>query len=125
MRTPLEAVPTAGGAEFGEILVAGAMAAVVMLGVGYVVLRERLGHTTWVGRLADRIAELDGLPRWVGLPMYLLLASLLAAAFGVWWDVPIHMQNGRDSGPLANPSHYPIFLGILGGAVWHAIRPMF
>jgi hypothetical protein len=114
--SPLEAAPTAGGAAVDEILIAAAMAAVVMLSVWYVVLRERLGHTTWVGRLADRISEIDGLPRWVGLPMYLLLASLLTAAFGVWWDVPIHMQNGRDSGPLANPSHYPIFLGILGFA---------
>jgi hypothetical protein len=113
---PLEAAPTAGGAAFDEILIAAAMAAVVMVSVWYVVLRERLGHRTWVGRLADRISEIDGLPRWVGLPMYLLLLSLLAAAFGVWWDVPIHMQNGRDSGPLANPSHYPIFLGILGFA---------
>ena len=112
----LETTPTAGGAAFDEILVAAAMAAVVMLSVGYVVVRERLGQPTWVGRLADRISEVDGLPRWVGLPMYLLLGSLLAAAFGVWWDVPIHMQNGRDEGPLANPSHYPIFLGILGFA---------
>lgn len=115
MRIPLEAaVPSAGGAEFGEILYAGAMAAVVIGAFGWVVFRERTGHPTWVGRLADKVAEIDGLPRWVGLPTYLLLVSLLAAAFGVWWDVPIHMQNGRDEGPLANPSHYPIFLGILG-----------
>ncbi len=115
MTIPLEAAaPSAGGAEFGEILYAGAMAAVVILTFGWVVYRERTGHTTWVGRLADKVAEIDGLPRWVGLPTYLLLVSLLAAAFGVWWDVPIHMQNGRDEGPLANPSHYPIFLGILG-----------
>ena len=116
IRPLAEATPTAGGAAFSEILVAAAMAAVVMTTVGYVVVRERLGKTTLVGRLADRISELDGLPRWVGLPMYLLQLSLLVAAFGVWWDVPIHMQNGRDSGPLANPSHYPIFLGILGFA---------
>lgn len=115
MHAPLEtAAPTAGGAAFGEILIAGALVAVVMLAFGYVVLRERTGHPTLVGRLADRISEIDGLPRWVGLPMYLLLAALLCAAFGVWWDVPIHMQNGRDEGPLANPSHYFILFGILG-----------
>ena len=106
--------PTAGGAAFGEILIAGAMAGVVMLAFGWVVLRERQGHLTLVGRLADKISEYDGLPRWVGLPAYLCIASLLTAGWGVWWDVPIHMQNGRDEGPLANPSHYPIFLGILG-----------
>lgn len=106
--------PTAGGAAVDEILIAGAMAGVVMLAVGWQVLRERQGHRTAVGRLADAVARVDGLPRWVGLPMYLAIASLLTAGFGVWWDVPIHMQNGRDEGPLANPSHYPIFLGILG-----------
>lgn len=111
---PLEAAPSAGGAAFGEILIAAALVAVVMLTFGWIVLRERTGHTTLVGRLADKLSELDGLPRWVGLPMYLLLAALLCAAFGVWWDVPIHMQNGRDEGPLANPSHYFILFGILG-----------
>jgi len=106
--------PTAGGAAFDEILIAGLMAGAVMLTVGWEVLRERQGHPTVVGRVADAVARVDGLPRWVGLPMYLAILSLLSAGFGVWWDVPIHMQNGRDEGPLANPSHYPIFLGILG-----------
>lgn len=114
MTLPLEAAPSAGGAEFGEILIAAALVGVVMLAFGWVVLRERTGHATLVGRLADKISTIDGLPRWVGLPMYLLLAALLCAAFGVWWDVPIHMQNGRDEGPLANPSHYFILFGILG-----------
>ena len=114
MLIPLAETPTAGGAAFSEILYAGAMASVVMAFFGWVVLRERQGHATVVGRLADLVSRYDGLPRWAGLPMYLCLVSLLTAGFGVWWDVPIHMQNGRDEGPLANPSHYPIFLGILG-----------
>lgn len=111
---PPEEAPTAGGAAFDEILIAAGMAGAVMLAFGWIVLRERQGHTTLVGRLADRISEIDGLPRWAGLPSYLCIVSLLTAGFGVWWDVPIHMQNGRDEGPLANPSHYFIFLGILG-----------
>ncbi|MET3961419.1 hypothetical protein ABIE44_001353 [Marmoricola sp. OAE513] len=114
MTLPLEAAPSAGGAAFSEILIAAALVGAVMLAFGWVVLRERTGHPTLVGRLADKISTIDGLPRWVGLPMYLLLAALLCAAFGVWWDVPIHMQNGRDEGPLANPSHYFILFGILG-----------
>ena len=108
--------PPAGGAGVEEILVAAGIAGVVIAAVGWEVLRERQGHPTLVGRLADKISEHDGLPRWVGLPMYLTVISLLTAGFGVWWDVPIHMQNGRDEGPLANPAHYPIFLGILGFA---------
>ncbi len=109
-----EEAPTAGGAAFDEIIIAGAMATAVMLPFAWITLRERQGHATLVGRLADRVSKLDGLPRWCGLPIYLCIVSLLSAAFGVWWDVPIHMQNGRDEGPLANPSHYFIFIGILG-----------
>ncbi len=112
---PLEdSAPGAGGAAFSEILIAAGMAGAVMIAFGWIVARERLGHRTLAGRLADKLSTIDGLPRWAGLPMYLLLGALLTAAFGVWWDVPIHMQNGRDEGPLANPSHYAIFLGILG-----------
>ena len=114
--TAAETPPPAGGAAFSEILYAALIAGVVIAAVGWEVLRERQGHRTLVGRLADKISEYDGLPRWVGLPMYLTVISLLTAGFGVWWDVPIHMQNGRDEGPLANPAHYPIFLGILGFA---------
>lgn len=106
--------PPAAGAAFDEILIAGAMAGVVILFFGWVILRERMDKPTFVSRFADWVAELVKLPRWVALPAGLGLVSVLCAGWGVWWDVPIHMQNGRDEGPLANPSHYPIFLGILG-----------
>ncbi|WP_203338291.1 hypothetical protein [Nocardioides limicola] len=108
----IDVIP-AGGAALDEILIAGAMAGVVILVFGWITWRERGGHTTLVGRFADWLSTKDGLPRWAGLPSYMLVAALLCAGFGVWWDVPIHMQNGRDEGPLANPSHYFIFFGIL------------
>ena len=108
------ATPPAGGAAFHEILIAAGIASVVILFFGWVTLMERTNRPTFVGRLADWAAKISGLPRWVALPIALGLISIASAAWGVWWDVPIHMQRGRDSGPLANPSHYPIFLGILG-----------
>ena len=109
-----EATPPAGGAASSEILIAAGIAGVVILFFGWVILSERADRPTFVSRFADWVADLVKLPRWVALPAGLGLVSVLAAGWGVWWDVPIHMQNGRDSGPLANPSHYPIFLGILG-----------
>ena len=108
------AAPSAGGAAFHEILIAAGIAAVPVLFFGWVTLRERTGHTTLVGRLADWAAAFSGVPRWLALPVVLGIVSVLSAGLGVWWDVPIHMQNGRDPGPLANPSHYPILLGLLG-----------
>lgn len=68
MTHPLAATPPAGGAAFHEILYAAAIAGVVIIFVAWEVLRERQGHRTVIGRLADKVAEIDGLPRWVGLP---------------------------------------------------------
>jgi hypothetical protein len=114
LRSVAESGAPAGGSAFGEILIAMAIAVGVYIPLGWFLLRERGGHRTLLGRPADRVSAIDGLPRWAGLPIYLGIGSLLLAGFGVYWDVPIHMQFGRDEGPLANPSHYPIFLGILG-----------
>src|SRR5919199_687172 len=52
-----------------------------------------------------------------------LVATLLSAVFGLYWDVSLHIDNGRDPGPLANPAHYFILLGLFGifTAGWLAI----
>lgn len=107
-----EEAPPAGGAALDQVLIAAAAFAVIYIPIGIFLMRERDGKSTVIGRLADRVAAIDGLPRWAGLPGYLAVAALLSCAFGVYWDVPIHMQNGRDEGPLANPSHFPIMFGI-------------
>ncbi len=41
----------------------------------------------------------------------------------MYWDISIHIDNGRDAGPLANIAHYPILLGLMGifAAGWLAI----
>ncbi|WP_408895777.1 hypothetical protein ACJ5H2_12760 [Nocardioides sp. R1-1] len=109
-----EQAPPAGGAALDQVLIAAAAFAAIYVPLGIFLLRERDGKATLLGRLADRVAAVDGLPRWAGLPGYLAVISLIACAFGVYWDVPIHMQNGRDEGPLANPSHFPIMFGIFG-----------
>lgn len=109
-----EQSPPAGGAALDEILLAAAAFAAIYVPLGIFLLRERDGKPTLIGRFADRVAAADGLPRWAGLPSYLAVISLISCAFGVYWDVPIHMQVGRDEGPLANPSHFPIMFGIFG-----------
>jgi hypothetical protein len=39
---------------------------------------------------------------------------LLIALFGMYWDISLHVDVGRDSGPLANPAHYFILAGLFG-----------
>lgn len=106
--------PPAGGAALDEVVLAFLIIVGVYIPIGWFLLRERTGHATAIGRAADWMASKDGMPRWAGLPIYLAVLSLISCGFGVYWDVPIHMQYGRDEGPLANPSHFPILFGILG-----------
>jgi len=40
--------------------------------------------------------------------------SIICALFGFIWDVSRHIGNGRDPGPLANPAHYFIIIGLFG-----------
>ncbi|GAA1606945.1 hypothetical protein [Kribbella karoonensis] len=110
------AVPlaTTGTATFGQIAVVTGVVGALYLALAVLLWRERTGHGTLVGRLADTIGRLDGVPRWAALTPYLHAVSLLACAFGVWWDIAIHIDRGRDTGPFGTPAHYPIFFGILG-----------
>ena len=36
------------------------------------------------------------------------------AVFGMYWDISLHIDDGRDAGPLANPAHYFILFGLFG-----------
>lgn len=103
-----------GTASFDQIAIVTGFVTLVYAGLALVLWRERTGRETVVGRLAGFVGRVDGVPRWAALSPYIHVVSLLAAAFGVWWDIAVHIDNGRDTGPFGTPAHYPIFFGILG-----------
>jgi hypothetical protein len=105
---------TTGTASFDQIAIVTGLVGLMYVALAVLLWRERTGHVTLVGRLADTIGRLDGVPRWAALTPYLHAVSLLACAFGVWWDIAVHIDRGRDTGPFGTPAHYPIFFGILG-----------
>ncbi|MGE5718581.1 MAG: hypothetical protein ACM3XQ_01760, partial [Nocardioidaceae bacterium] len=113
--------PSAGGAPIDQILVVAGFTAVVYAAILWVMARERTGHRTLVGRAADAASRVDGSPRWFALPLAISVAGALSGAVGLYWDVSFHIAVGRDEGPLANPAHYLIFIGLIaifaGGAL--------
>jgi hypothetical protein len=112
MTVPLAA--STGTATFDQVAIVTGLVSLMYLALAVLLWRERTGRPTLVGRLADTVGRLDGVPRWAALTPYLHAASLLACAFGVWWDIAVHIDRGRDTGPFGTPAHYPIFFGILG-----------
>jgi hypothetical protein len=106
--------PPAGGAEIAQIVIATFAASVVTAALLFLGFGHRSGRTQILQRLSDHAEKASGLPGWVSFPSLIATVSLLTAVFGMYWDISLHIDNGRDSGPLANPAHYFILVGLFG-----------
>ena len=106
--------PPAGGAPISDAIYATAGAMVVTVLLFGPVLLYKLGRFPALGRLADLSERVTGLPGWAALPGTFLANTLLIAVFGMYWDISLHIDQGRDPGPLANPAHYFILAGLFG-----------
>ena len=84
-------------------------ALLLWLGFGH-----RSGKVAHLGRAAALGERASGLPGWAALPSGVATVSLITAVFGMYWDISLHIDVGRDPGPLANPAHYFILIGLFG-----------
>ena len=102
------------GAGLNQVIglsIAAVVITLVMLWVGYA---HRTHRIEWLTRIADKVGEKFHRPNWVALPVLVFTTSIICALFGFIWDVSWHIGNGRDPGPLANPAHYFIIIGLFG-----------
>ena len=111
---PLAAAEPAGGAETTQVAIAtfgAGLASAVLLGLA---MGHRSGRVQILGRIAAVAERATGLPGWAALPAALGAVALNVAMLGMYWDISLHIDNGRDAGPLANPAHYLILAGLFG-----------
>jgi hypothetical protein len=104
----------AGGAAIGEAIGATAAALVATILVILLIRGHRNGSIGTLNSIGTWAERHTGLPAWASLPSILLGGSLLVAVLGMYWDISLHIDNGRDPGPLANPAHYLILIGLYG-----------
>jgi hypothetical protein len=110
----IAAEPSARGAGLNQVIglsIAAVVITLVMLWVGHA---HRTHRIEWLTRIADKMGEKFHRPNWVALPVLVFTTSIICALFGFIWDVSWHIGNGRDPGPLANPAHYFIIIGLFG-----------
>ena len=117
------AASSAGGASAHDLGIAGAVSgfAIIILLMGGLGHRSEMVTTlTWFERFSERVS---GQPAWASLPCGLAIISLLTAVFGLYWDVSLHIDRGRDPGVFSNPSHIFILAGLYGifAAGWFSI----
>src|SRR3954463_7050648 len=106
--------PPAGGSGLDQVAIATGGAAVATAILLWICISHRSGRIKWVGKLASFAERETGVAGWSSLPGAFLGISLLTAVFGMYWDISLHIDNGRDPGPLANPAHYFILAGLFG-----------
>ncbi len=112
----------AGGAPLGDLVWASAAATLATVALLVLASGHRSGRIKWLGQVADFAAGVSGLPRWCALPSALAGGALILAMFGFFWDVSVHIDHGRDSGPFGTPAHYAILAGIGGIAARRRAR---
>jgi hypothetical protein len=110
----LAAAPPAGGATLGQVAIASTAAMMLTAALLYIGFGYRAGRIAWLRRLGAWAEGFSGYPAWVGIPVGIATSSLLIALFGMYWDISLHIDVGRDPGPLANPAHYFILGGLFG-----------
>src|SRR3954469_1058450 len=117
--SPIAASEPAGGAALDQVAIATGMASVATAVLLAGIFGYRKGHRGGIaGRTLRRLAgfseRVSGLPSWAALPAGIAGGTLLVALLGMYWDISLHIDNGRDPGPLANPAHYLILFGLYG-----------
>jgi hypothetical protein len=106
--------PPSAGAGLDQVAIATGGATVATAAMLWICFAHRSGRIKWLGKLAALAERETGVAGWSSLPGAMLGISLLTAVFGMYWDISLHIDNGRDPGPLANPAHYFILVGLFG-----------
>ncbi len=113
MMFPLaQADPAGGGAPLDELaLIAGITwtltALVIWMSVAY-----RRGGARPLRRLEHAVERLVGLPGWAALPGAGAVLCATVTIIGATWDIGLHIDVGRDEGPLGTLAHYPLLFGL-------------
>jgi hypothetical protein len=110
----LAASEPAGGAALDQVAIATGAAVLLSAAIAWLGMGHRSGRVPYLARAANLTERLSGLPGWAALPAALASVSLLVALLGMYWDISLHIDVGRDPGPLANPAHYLILAGLFG-----------
>ncbi len=104
----------AAGAELGQVIGATGAAMLATAALLWLGWAHRTGRTDLLRRAARFAARDTGFAPWAALPSLIAAGSLLVALLGMYWDISLHIDDGRDAGPLANPAHYLILAGLYG-----------
>jgi hypothetical protein len=102
------------GAPLQQVLIASLFAGLTTAVLLTLIMRHRAGRSALLTRAGAAAGRALSMEPWAALPFLIGTLALVSGGFGVFWDISLHIDTGRDPGPLANPSHYFILLALYG-----------
>ena len=114
---PLAAAEAGGGAPIGQLAIVATVTTGLALWTILTVLAYRRGGAPRLRRVEDEVQKLVGLPGWAALPGAGAVLCALVIILGATWDIGLHLDVGRDDGPLGTLAHYPLLFGLFGGFI--------
>lgn len=101
------------GAPVWQIALVAGLSGLVTLATLAAIIAFRRGGARPLGRAARWAGRVTRVPGWAALPAMIALAGGAMALAGAEWDIALHIDEGRDDGPLGTAAHYPILIGLL------------
>jgi hypothetical protein len=101
------------GAPLWQIALVAGLSGLVTLGTLAAIVAFRRGGARPLARVARWAGRVTGVPGWAALPAMIALVGGAMALAGAEWDIALHIDEGRDDGPLGTAAHYPILFGLL------------
>lgn len=108
------AVKPAGGAPIRDILIVGLGTNILMVLMLGLIVAYRRGGAPRLRRLEAFSERTVGVPGWATIPALGGIAFALVTIMGATWDIGLHIDVGRDEGPLGTTAHYPLLFGLFG-----------
>src|SRR5918995_6018494 len=112
--TRVAAADPAGGAALDQVAIATGGAFLALGSLLWLIARHRARNAPRFERLVSQSERVSGLPGWAAIPTAVSAVALVTALLGMYWDIALHIDEGRDAGPLANPAHYLSLAGRFG-----------
>jgi hypothetical protein len=80
----------------------------------WLIAAYRRGGARALRRLERAVERAVGVPGWAAVPGAGAVGCALVTILGATWDIGLHIDLGRDEGPLGTLAHYPLLLGLFG-----------
>lgn len=104
----------AGGAPTTDLIIVACGTTLLTLLTLQMIVAYRRGGARPLRRLLDALESRLGLPGWAALPGLGAIAFSVVTIWGASWDIGLHIDQGRDEGPLGTAAHYPMLIGLFG-----------